>query len=79
MKKSEMMLKEVVDINTGKIIGYIEDVEFDPDQGKIEAVIIPSNHFKLLRFFSKKQDVEIGWKDIKKIGEDVILVDKNTV
>ncbi|MFW6238058.1 MAG: YlmC/YmxH family sporulation protein [Halanaerobiales bacterium] len=76
MKESEIMLKDVIDINTGRKLGYIDDVEVDPDKGRIKAVIIPSSHYKLLKLFSREQDVVIGWEDIETIGEDVILVNK---
>ncbi|MFW5995712.1 MAG: YlmC/YmxH family sporulation protein [Halanaerobiaceae bacterium] len=77
MKESEIMLKDVIDINTGRKLGYIDDVELDPDKGRIRAIIIPSSHYKLLRLFSREQDVVIRWDDIKTIGEDVILVDNS--
>jgi len=41
----------------------------------VKAFIIPTHQNIVLRFFSKKQDLIIGWDEIKKIGEDVILVD----
>ena len=74
VKKSDLMLKEVVDVNQGKILGYIEDVDIDANNGSIKAVIVPGTKGYLVRLFSKKQDVVITWENIKKIGEDVILV-----
>lgn len=74
VKKSEMMMKDVIDINRGKKLGYIDDVDINLAQGKVNAVIIPSNQNIIYRFFSKRQDIIIDWDDIEKIGEDVILV-----
>ncbi len=74
MKKSELRMKDVIDINRGKRLGYIEDVEFDVKAGKIKAIILPADDNFLIRFFSKKKDIIIGWDDISLIGEDVILV-----
>lgn len=74
VKKSEMMRKDVIDINLGKNLGYIDDVDIDLSQGKINAVIIPSKQNFIYRFFSQRQDIIIDWNDIQKIGEDVILV-----
>jgi YlmC/YmxH family sporulation protein len=74
VKKSELMMKDVIDINRGKKLGYIDDVDIDITQGQINAVIIPSNQNIIYRFFSKRQDIIINWDDIEKIGEDVIIV-----
>lgn len=75
LKNSELKMKDVIDINRGKKLGFIDDVDIELDEGRIKAFIIPAHNNRLLRFFSKKQDIVIGWDEIKKIGEDVILVD----
>lgn len=75
LKNSELKMKDVIDVNRGKKLGYIDDVELELDKGRVKAFIIPAHQFKLLSFFTKKQDIVITWDDIKKIGEDVILVD----
>ncbi len=79
MKKSELRLKDVVDINRGKKLGYIDDVDIDIKAGKIKAVILPSYDNFLIRLFSRKKDTVIEWNDIKIIGEDVVLVDLKEV
>ncbi|NEZ45991.1 YlmC/YmxH family sporulation protein [Clostridium niameyense] len=63
---------EVIDINTGSKLGYIKDLVIDCDEYKIVSIIIPSRKLSL---FSKKDDIEIGWDKIKKLGVDVILVE----
>jgi crossover junction endodeoxyribonuclease RuvC len=79
MIKSQLRLKDVIDINKGKKVGYIEDVDIDLDSGNIKAIIIPSTDNVFLRLFSKKEDIVIKWNEINKIGEDVILVDLKNV
>ena len=74
VKKSDLMLKEVIDINQGKKLGYIEDVDIDINNGNVTAVIVPGAAGIVFRLFSKKQDIVIAWDNIEKIGEDVILV-----
>ena len=74
VKKSELQLKDVIDGNRGKKLGYIDDVEINTDKGNIKAIIVPPAQYKILSFFTKRQDFIIEWKDIQKIGEDVILV-----
>lgn len=78
LKNSELKLKDVIDINRGKKLGFIDDVDIELENGKVKAFIVPTYQNKLLSFFSKKQDFVINWDEIKKIGEDVILVDLKT-
>ena len=75
MKRSELRIKEVINLNNGKKLGYIEDIDIDVEKGKIKAVILPGSENFLINFFSKKQDVIIDWEKIKVIGEDTVLVD----
>ena len=79
VKESNLKMKDVIDINRGKKIGYIDDVDIDLDGGSIKAVIIPSSSNIFYRLFSKKEDIVIKWNEINKIGEDVILVDLKNV
>lgn len=79
IKASDLTEKEVVNINNGKKIGMITDLEVDLEKGKINAIIIPDGG-RLVGLFSKEIEYEISWHQIKKIGEDVILIDtKETV
>ncbi|MDP4168966.1 MAG: YlmC/YmxH family sporulation protein [Bacillota bacterium] len=73
VKISEFQVKDVVNVGDGKKLGNISDIEIDLITGKIEAVVI-SGGGRVLGFFGKDDDVVIPWKNIIKIGEDVILV-----
>lgn len=75
LKNSELRMKDVIDINRGKKLGFIDDVDIELENGQVKAFIVPAYQNKLFSFFSKKQDFVITWDEIKKIGEDVILVD----
>lgn len=74
VKISELKEKEVVNIKDGSRIGMIIDVELDLLNGKIISIIIPAPG-KIFNWFGKNQDLVIQWKDIVKIGTDIILVD----
>ena len=67
--------KEVVNINTGKRLGYVQDVCADLETGKITSIIVPGGTNKILNFFSSNNDIIIEWEKIKCIGEDLILVE----
>ncbi|MEJ6950926.1 YlmC/YmxH family sporulation protein [Natronospora cellulosivora (SeqCode)] len=75
LKNSELRMKDVIDIDRGKKLGFIDDVDIELNNGQIKAFIVPAHQNKLFSFFSKKNDIIISWKEIKKIGEDVILVE----
>lgn len=70
---SEFQLKDVVNVADGKKLGNIGDIEINLQTGKIDAIII-SGSGKILGFFGKDEDIIIPWRNILKIGEDVILV-----
>lgn len=66
--------KEVININDGKIIGFVVDVNADFQSGEINSIIVAQTG-KLLGTIFGKNNVTIPWNRIKKIGEDVILVE----
>lgn len=70
MRLSELQLKEIINIVDGKRIGVIIDVIVGTD-GKIEKLVLEE---KRGRKFSK-EEYEILWHQIIKIGDDIILID----
>lgn len=73
VKISEFQIKDVVNVADGKKLGNISDIEINLSNGKIEAIIVSGNG-RMLGFFGKEEEIIISWKNILKIGEDVILV-----
>ena len=76
MRLTDLQDKDVINIVNGKVIGKIIDLSLDLD-GKLEYLIVEKTRF-FLSFFTSKNEIRVNWKDIKKIGEDVILVELNT-
>ncbi len=72
LKISEFQLKDVVNVADGKKLGNVGDIDIDLTTGKIQAVIIGGS--RVLGFFGKDDEIVIPWKNIVKIGSDVILV-----
>ena len=70
---SEFQIKDVVNVADGKKLGNISDIDISIGTGKIEAIII-SESSKILGLFGKDEEIVIPWRNIMKIGEDVILV-----
>ena len=73
MYLSELQNKDIVNMKDGKKIGNIVDVSIS-NNGTINGLIIQKVKFSLFR---GNNDEEIKWEQIRKIGEDVILVDTN--
>lgn len=72
MNLSDLQNKDIVNILDGKKIGNIIDAKFNVNNGVIETLIIePSKSL----FSLKNSELEISFKEIKKIGEDVILIE----
>lgn len=70
----DIRYKEVINIYDGKSMGFVEDIEIDLTKGTIEGIIVPAQR-RMFQFFGKEEDIVIRWKDIKRIGDDVILVE----
>lgn len=67
--------KEVINLTDGRRLGYVQDVEANFETGEITAIIVPgsSKMFAL----GQKNDIVIPWQNIKRIGDDIILVEIN--
>ena len=66
--------KEVININDGKRLGFVQDVTADLESGVITSIIVPGNT-KFFNMFSGNNDIIIPWQNIRCIGDDVILVE----
>ena len=73
MRISDFQMKDIINIYDGKKLGNIIDFDIDLPTGKIEAIII-QNGGKVLGLFGKDEEMVVYWKQIVKIGEDVVIV-----
>jgi len=71
---SKLSQKEIIDVESGAALGRAEDVEFDLQTGKISAVVLPGK-MRAMGFLGREPERVIPWEMIKRIGDDVILVD----
>lgn len=76
MRYGELSGKEIVNLENGSRLGLLgqTDIELDENTGRINAFIIPSYRFFGLK--KEETDMKIEWKDIEKIGEDMIIVNR---
>ncbi|MFD2208874.1 YlmC/YmxH family sporulation protein [Virgibacillus halophilus] len=75
MRYNEISGKEIVNVSQGMRLGVLgqTDLEIDPSTGQIKAFIVPS--YKWFGLKKEGEEVKIHWEDIKKIGEDMIMVE----
>lgn len=66
--------KEVININDGKRLGFVQDVTANLETGIITSIIVPGSN-KILGIFASSDDIVIPWEKIKCIGDDIILVE----
>lgn len=71
---SELRERDVVNVNDGRRLGLIRDLELELGKGEIKAVIIPAAG-GVWGKISRLRDYIIPWEKIIKIGVDTILVD----
>ena len=75
MKISDLRMKDVIEADDGRRLGYINDIEIEPEVGRIEALIIPGPR-SWRWFFNHSDDVILPWQRIVKLGIDVIIVQR---
>jgi YlmC/YmxH family sporulation protein len=73
VKISDLQSKDVVNIVDGKKLGQVSDLELDLRQGRIDSIVVP-HQGRFFGFFGGGTDIVIPWKNIVKIGLDVVLV-----
>ena len=66
--------KEVVNINDGKVLGFVIDVDAELKEGAIKSIVV-AQVGKVLKSIGGKNNITIPWSNVKLIGEDVILVE----
>ncbi len=67
---SELRCKEVVNLNSGIKMGKIIDLIIDANGKNVLGVVVPG----VRKLFHTNEDIFIPWRNIIKIGTDVILV-----
>lgn len=76
MRYKDLSHKEIVNITEGSRLGILgqTDLEIDPRTGKIHSLILAN--YKWFGFMKEGESVKIPWRSIKKIGEDMIMIEE---
>ena len=75
MRLSEISNKEIIDYDKGERLGVLgqTDLIIDEKSGQIEAFVIPT--LKWFGLGKRDKEVTVYWKQIKKIGQDMIIIE----
>ena len=74
MRVTDLSCKEVVCISDGARLGYVSDGEVEVPRGQVQAIVVPGK----CRWFGlagRTEDYVIPWEAIRRVGDDIILVD----
>ena len=70
----ELCRKEVIDVMDGSLYGDVGDAEIDLETGQVRALVVPGR-LRLLGLLGREEDHIFPWAAIKRLGEDIILVE----
>ncbi len=71
---SDLRCKEVINICDGARLGYVCDLELELPQGQVLALVVPGPS-RFFGLFGRECNYLVPWACIKRMGEDIILVD----
>ncbi|SHH67257.1 sporulation protein, YlmC/YmxH family [Caloranaerobacter azorensis DSM 13643] len=76
MRLSKLGGKEIVNLNDGGRLGLVADSDLviDEKTGKIRYLIVPDNSLQL-NILRNRTEIEIPWEAIRKIGNDMIIIE----
>ena len=66
--------REIIHVCEGTRLGYCNDLCIDTDTGRVTALMVPGP-CRFLGLFGRDSDYIIPWCCIRRIGEDIILVE----
>jgi YlmC/YmxH family sporulation protein len=75
VRTSELRTREVINISDGRKLGAVVDVDIDLESGRLRAIVVPGQR-GMFSIFGRNEDIVIPWDKIKRIGQDVILVER---
>ena len=74
MRFSDLRCKEIINIASGQRLGFVCDADVEMPAGMIKALIVPGP-CRILGLFGRTDDYVIPWECIRRIGQDLILIE----
>lgn len=73
-RTAELRYSEVINICNGQRLGFVCDVIINAVTGQVLAIVVPGP-CRFLGIFGREDDYIIPWECIRRIGEDIILIE----
>ena len=73
-KIADLRCKEVINIHNGFRLGFVSDVIVNVVTGRLVAILVPGP-CRFFGVFGREDDYLIPWDCIRKIGDDIILIE----
>ncbi len=70
---SDLRYKEVIDLRSGQRLGVVRDLIFDPESGRVQALIVPGR-LRWLGLLGRETETVIPWEKLHRLGEDIIFI-----
>lgn len=77
MKLSELYSKEIINIDTGENLGIFGDCDLVIEEKTGEIISFISGNNSSFNIFKEPKKKEVLWKNIKKIGSDMIIIEND--
>jgi YlmC/YmxH family sporulation protein len=76
MMLSELGYKEIINLNNGERLGLLtnSDIIVEEKTGRIISLLMPERKMQF-RIFGDLDNIEVPWGSIRKIGNDMIIVE----
>ncbi|OPY59095.1 MAG: PRC-barrel domain protein [Pelotomaculum sp. PtaU1.Bin035] len=76
MRMGDLVGKEIINICNGARLGVVgeSDMDIDVDSGEIRSIILPKKN-NIINLWVDRQHLVIPWEAVRKIGEEVIIVE----
>lgn len=75
MKVSELRVLDIINIDDGRRLGPIIDLDLDLEKGIVKGIVVMTSTRGKGFFGGRNGDIFIPWEKVIKVGVDVILVD----
>lgn len=71
---SDLRCKEIINVADGSRYGYLGDAEIDLENGQVKA-LVALGRLRLFGLLGREEDKVFSWDTVRRIGEDIILVE----
>ena len=74
IRLTQLQCREVICVSDGRRLGFIQDVEMELPEGRIQAILV-AGCGKAMGLLAARDCYRIPWNCIQRIGPDIVLVE----